>query len=110
EEALGQARAAMETLHLDRAARDSELAVARHGRDALGRDIRTREHDLAGVAARLKSLEELDAARAEYGDGARTILAEAPVAEIAQMGSVADYLDVASHDERAVEACAGELL
>ena len=32
-------------------------------------DVRTREHELAGVVARLKSLEELDAARAEYGDG-----------------------------------------
>ena len=33
------------------------------------------------LSARLKSLEELDAARAEYGDGARLILAEAPATE-----------------------------
>ena len=48
------AREAMETLHVDRAARESELAVARGSREALGRDVRTREHELAGVAARLQ--------------------------------------------------------
>ncbi len=68
------------------------------------------ETGLAGLSARLKSLEELDAARAEYGDGARLILAEAPAAEIAHMGSVADYLEVDGHHERAVEASFGELL
>ena len=76
EEAMRRSREAMESLHVERAARDSELAVARGSRESLGRDLRTREHDLAGVKGRLKSLEELDAARAEYGEGARMILAE----------------------------------
>ena len=61
------------------------------------------------MAARLQSLEELDAARAEYGDGARLILAESGD-DVAQLGSVADYLEVDGRYERAVEACLGELL
>ena len=49
------------------------------------RDIRAREQELAGVAARLESLEELDAARAGYGDAARLVLAE-PTPAIGQLG------------------------
>src|SRR4051794_2827407 len=109
EAALGRAREAMETLHVDRAARESELAVARNSRDTVGRELRTREHDLAGVRARLQSLEELDAARAEYGEGARAILAESGGA-VPNLGSVADYLEVDQAYERAVEACLGDLL
>jgi chromosome segregation protein len=109
EEALQRARGAMESLFIDRAARESELAVARGSRDALVRDIRTREHDLAGVSARLQSLEELDAARAEYGEGARMILAESGDA-VAHLGSVADHLDVDREYERAVDASLGDLL
>jgi chromosome segregation protein len=109
EEALRQARAAMESLHLDRAARESELAVARGSRDSLVRDIRTREHELAGVNARLQSLEELDAARAEYGEGARMILAESGDA-VRHLGSVADYIDIDRQHERAIDAALGDLL
>ncbi len=108
-EALRRAREAMEQLHVDRMARESELAVARNSRDALGRDLRGREQQLAGVAARLKSLEELDAARAEYGEGARVILAESDDS-VSQLGSVADYLEVDERYERAVAACLGDLL
>src|SRR5258708_15330939 len=88
----------MESIHVDRAARESELSVSRSSREALGRDVRTREHELAGVVARLKSLEELDAARAEYGDGARIILAESGDA-VPQLGSVADYIEVDQRSE-----------
>ncbi len=109
EDAMQRAREAMEALRIDRAARESELAGARTGRDGRGQDLRRGERELAGVLARLESLEELDAARAEYGDGARTVLAESP-AEVAQQGSVADYLEVDARDERAVEACLGNLL
>ena len=99
----------METLHVNRAARESELAIARGSRETLGRDVRTREHELAGVVARLKSLEELDAARAEYGDGARMILAESGDA-VPHLGSVADYVEVDQEYERAVDASLGDLL
>jgi chromosome segregation protein len=109
EEALRRSREATATLHVDRAARESELTVARSSREALGRDVRTREHELAGVVARLESLEELDAARAEYGDGARLILAESGDA-VAQLGSVADYVEVDQEYERAVDAALGDLL
>jgi chromosome segregation protein len=106
---LNRARAAMETLHGDRANRESEVAVARANRDARADDLRAAEQELAALRARLDSLEELDAARAQYGDGARTILAEAPDA-IGHMGSVADYLEVDRGYERAVEACLGDWL
>jgi chromosome segregation protein len=109
EESLRRARETTDTLHVDRAARESELSVARTSREALGKDVRTREHELAGVVARLKSLEELDAARAEYGDGARTILAESGDA-VAHLGSVADYVEVDQEYERAVDASLGDVL
>src|SRR6185436_15018474 len=71
--------------------------------------IRSREHDLAGLTARLKSLEELEAARAEYADAARTVLAQAN-GKVNQRGAVADFLEVEIGCERAVEACLGDLL
>ncbi len=108
-EALERARAAMDALRIDRAARESELVGARGDREERATELRTREHELASLLARLTSLEELDAARAQYGDGARTILAES-AEDVGQMGSVADYLEVDRRYERAVEACLGESL
>ncbi len=109
EASLRRSREAMASLHVDRAARESELSIARGSREGLGRDVRSREHELAGVVARLQSLEELDAARAEYGDGARIILAESGDA-VAHLGSVADYIEVDQAFERAVDASLGDLL
>jgi chromosome segregation protein len=106
---LQRAREAVEGLRVERAARESELAGARATREARAADCRTGEHQLAALAARLGSLEELDAARAEYGDGARLVLADAN-GDVGQLGSVADYLDVDGRYERAVEACLGDLL
>ena len=108
-ESLRQARDAMASVQVDRAAREAALASARSSRDALDRDLRTAEQDLARATARLKSLEELDAARAEYGDGARLILAESGGA-VAHQGSVADYVEVDRHHERAIDAALGDLL
>ena len=109
EDSLRRSRDSMESLHVDRAARDSELAVARGSRESLGRDLRTREHELAGISARLTSLEELDAARAEYGEGARMILAESNGA-VQHLGSVADYVEIEQRHERALDAALGDLL
>ena len=109
DDALMRAKTATESLLVDRAARESELAAARADREARAMELRTLEHDLASITARLKSLEELDAARAAYGDGARTILAESRD-DVAHMGSVADCLEVTRGYERAVEACLGDLL
>ena len=109
ESAMRRGHAAMEALHLDRAAADSELGGARTDRETRLADLRARERDLAGLHARLASLEELVASRADYGDGARRVLAESN-GNVGQMGSVADYLDVEKGYERAVEACLGGLL
>jgi chromosome segregation protein len=109
ESAMRRAVESMESLRFDRAARESELAGARGDRDTRLAELRSGERDLAGLQARLLSLEQLAAARAEYGDGARRVLAESN-GNVSQMGSVADYLDVDNGYERAVEAYLGDLL
>ncbi|PYR60156.1 MAG: chromosome segregation protein SMC [Acidobacteria bacterium] len=108
-EALRRAQAATEATRIARAAHESELASARIEHEWRARSVRSREHELAGLDARLKSLEELEAARAGYGDAARTVLAQAN-GTVGQMGAIADYLDVEAGYERAVEACLGDLL
>ena len=109
EEAIARSREAVDALRVERATRESELAGARTTREERSREYRTREHELAGLRGRLKSLEELAAARADYGDAARLVLAES-TDDVGQMGSVADYLEVEAGYERAVEACLGDLL
>jgi chromosome segregation protein len=109
QESAERAALAIEELRLDRTSKDSELSAARTERDVRAQEFRVRERELAGVNARLKSLEELEAGRAEYGDGARLLLAESREL-LPQLGSVADYLDVDGRYERAVEACLGDLL
>ena len=109
EQSMRSAGEAMESVRLDRASQELALAAARGDRETMAQEFRAREREVAGIVARLKSLEELDAARAEYGDGARLVLAESGD-DVAQLGSVADFLDVDGGYERAVEACLGELL
>jgi len=109
EAGLQRAREAMDALAAERASREAQLTSARRTREARLHEWRAAEQHVAGVAARLRSLEELDAARAEYGDGARLVLAESN-GDVGHMGSVADYLEVDRHYERAVEACLGDLL
>ncbi len=108
-EGLRRAQEAIESARLARLARESELASARIEHEWRARSVRNREQELAGLDARLKSLEELEAARAAYGDAARTVLAQAN-GKVNQQGAIADYLDVESGYERAVEACLGDLL
>ena len=108
-EALRRAQEAMEATRVARAARESALASARIEHEWRARSVRAREQELAGLDARLKSIEEIDAARAGYGDAARAVLAQAN-GKVGQMGAIADYLDVDAGYERAVEACLGDLL
>jgi chromosome segregation protein len=108
-EALARGRDALEDNSVARAARESELASARADRERLAAELRSAEHELAGRAARLQSLQEIDAAHAEYGDAARLVLSE-PSAAFAHRGAVADHLEVERGFERAVEACLGDLL
>src|SRR6185436_17197252 len=106
---LRRAHEAIEAVRIARSARESELASARIEHEWRARSVRSREHDLAGLEARLMSLEELEAARAGYGDAARAVLAQAN-GKVNQRGAIADYLEVEAGYERAVEACVGDLL
>jgi len=106
---LRRAHDALEATRIARSARDSELASARIEHEWRARSVRSREHELAGLEARLKSLEELDEARAGFGDAARTVLVQAN-GTVNQQGAVADYLEVEAGYERAVEGCLGDLL
>ena len=108
-DALRRAQQAIEATRIARTARESELASARIEHEWRARLVRSREHELAGMEGRLKSLEELEAARAGYGDAARTLLAQAN-GKVGQKGAVADYLEVDTGYERAVEACLADLL
>jgi chromosome segregation protein len=107
--ALSHAHEALDATKIARAARDSELASARIEHEWRARDVRSREHELASLTARLRSLEELDADRAGFGDAARMVLVQAN-GRVGQMGALADLLEVDPRYERAVEACLGELL
>ncbi len=107
--ALRDAQAALEQVRGQRAASEAALGTARIEREWRERDVRTRERELAAVQARLKSLEELDAARAEYGEGARLLLASGTEGFV-HLGSVADALEVDADHETAVAACLGELV
>jgi chromosome segregation protein len=106
---LRRAQDAIETTRMARAARESELASARIEHEWRARSVRACEHELAGLEARAASLRELEIARAEYSDAARTLLAQAN-GQVNQRGAVADYLDVEAGYEKAVEACLGDLL
>lgn len=109
EQTLAGARDAVARLRADLAAREGELAAARAEHDRHAREVRAREQDLASLDARLRSLEELDAHRAGFGDAARRLLAEANGA-VEQKGAVADFVEVDARYERAVEAHLGDLL
>jgi chromosome segregation protein len=107
--ARDRAQQTLESLRLNRAARESDLSAARADHEGRVRDIRTREQELAASEARLVSLEELAASRAEFGDATRMVLVHAN-GRVGQQGAVADYLEVDRRYERAVEACLGDLL
>lgn len=109
EEALDRFRTELETAQAARIEREAALAAARMDHEQRARELRRREHELASVAARLRSLEELDNSRAGFSDAARMVLAQAN-GHVGQLGAVADFLDVDPRYERAVEACLGDLL
>ena len=108
-DALARAHEGLDTVRAERATRESELATARQEHEWRSKSVRTREQELAALEARLASLEELEASRAGFGDAARMVLVQAN-GHVGQQGAVADYLEVDSRYERAVEACLGELL
>jgi chromosome segregation protein len=108
-EALHRAQENLESARMARAARESELAGARLEHEWRSREVRTREQELTGMAARLRSLEEIDTHRGGFADAARMVLVNAN-GKVGQMGAVADFIEVEPRYERAVEACLGDLL
>ena len=108
-DALRCAHEALDAVRIRQAEQEAVLAAARTEHEAGTRRVRSAEQDLAGVEARLASLEELVSTRGEFGDAARMVLVQAN-GHVGQQGAVADYLEVESPYERAVEACLGELL
>ena len=108
-EALTRAHEALESVRMQRAARESALTAARAEHEQRVRGLRAGEQELAGMEARLGSLEEVEGSRAAFGDAARMVLVQAN-GHVGQQGAVADYLEVDGRYERAVEACLGDLL
>jgi chromosome segregation protein len=109
DEALARARRSLEQVHLELTRRESALATARAEYEDHVHQVRSREQELARIEARLASLIEVEASRAEFGDAARMVLVQAN-GRVSQQGAVADYLEVDPRYERAVEACLGDLL
>jgi chromosome segregation protein len=107
--ALDEARAALEIAVSQRAAAEAGLASQRADRERIGQALAANGRELAGKEARLRSLEELDASRATFGDAARFILGEAG-RRVHSHGAVADHLQVERSFERAVDALLGDLL
>jgi chromosome segregation protein len=108
-ESLRRALDGLDAAKVARAARESELASARIEHEWRARDVRSREHDLASMTARLSSLEEIDTHRSGFADAARMVLVNAN-GKVGQMGALADFIEVEPKYERAVEACFGDLL
>ena len=109
ERSLSEAQASLERARAERSQLDLDLGAARAEQARLSQALRSREHDHAGLVARLASLEELEAGRAGFTEGARIVLAEAN-GSVDQHGAVADWLDVDRRYERPVEALLGDLL
>ena len=108
ETAFARVRDTLENTRLARADREAELATARLERESHAGKARTEEHELASIAARLKSLQESVSAREGYCDAARLVLAQSSDA-VDHLGSVADHLEMDRQYERAVEASLGDL-
>ncbi len=108
-EALRRAQESLDAHRIDRTAREFELSSARIEHDWRSREVRTREHDLAAMSGRLKSLEEIDTHRSGFADAARMVLVSAN-GKVNQMGALADFIEAEPRYERAVEACLGDLL
>ena len=89
--------------------RESELVNMRASAGNFRDDLKAAEYCLAGMSARLSSLEEFDAARAGYADAVRMLLAD-QTGRVRHFGSVADYVDVDRRYETATEVCLGDLL
>jgi chromosome segregation protein len=107
--ALDAGRLSLDEAGQQRARIEAELRGFRADRERVRGFGATRERELAAKGARLRSLEELEASRATFGDAARFLLAESAGA-LRQHGALADHLRVERSFERAVDALLGDLL
>ncbi len=107
--ARADAHAAWDQASQARAAADRDATAQKASRERVAETMLERQRDQARADARLKSLEELDASRATFGDAARFLLAAGTDAPH-RHGAVADHLDVERDFERAVDALLGDLL
>ena len=105
---LGARRRLEDAIAAQRTA-EATLAHQRAERERLQQATGGHERELAAVDARLRSLEEIEASRATYGDAARLLLGETGQA-LGHHGAVADHLDVQRPYERAVDALLGDWL
>ena len=101
-------RDAIESITLRRDDREAGLISARSSVESWADEVRSGEQSLASLVARLRSIEELIAAREGYSDAARLVLSAST--EIEHLGSVADHLEVERGHERAVEASLDKLV
>ena len=106
--AVSGVRIQLEAARERRSEAAAALLAARHRIERGSADQRAREREIAATRARLESLVEFEAARAGYGEGARAVLTAEGTIE--HYGSVADHLEVAAANERAVEASLTDLL
>ncbi len=106
---LEDARAELERLRAERAAGQEAVARSRAERDELVRVLAEEKRRLAAREARLRSLEEIEASRATFGDAARFLLGESG-GPLDCAGAVADHLQVDRSFERAVDALLGDAL
>ncbi len=107
--ALEDARAAVAEATTERLMAEATLVAARGERDRLSKQLSQTHRDLAGLEARVRSLEDIEKQRSTFGDAARFLLSEAPET-VGQHGAFADYVTVERSFERAVDALLGDLL
>ena len=107
--ALVEARALLDRLARDRAGLEEAVTGRREERDHLAHTLAEHRNRLAGREARLRSLEQVEASRATFGDAARFLLGDAG-SPLDRAGAVADHLQVDRPYERAVDALLGDSL
>jgi chromosome segregation protein len=97
-------RAKRERLTAERETLEGELEKRRAARESIDLELSRGKDELSGLQARRSSLEELVAARAHFGAGARLLLTKGRERGVSLLGSVADAIEVESGLERAAEA------
>jgi chromosome segregation protein len=107
---LDSERGKRERLTAQRETVEAELSRRRAELESIDLELSRGKDELAGLQARWSSLEQLLAARAHFGSGARLLLTQGQEKGVGLLGSVADAIDVEPGLERAAEAFLGSAL